>query len=104
MLGNGAIDFVSAVPSRRYLLEITQHRIGGFGKIAGAPPDIYHSYLGLAALATMGDGDLKEFDVGLCCTKETAGKIERARDGLVEGFRERHGSSWDDDGFWGSGS
>jgi geranylgeranyl transferase type-1 subunit beta len=102
MLGDGALDFVSAAPSRRYLLEITQHTIGGFGKTAGAPPDIYHSYLGLAALATMGDGDLKEFDVGLCCTKETAGKIEKARDGLVDAVSEKAGDSWDSDDFWGS--
>jgi geranylgeranyl transferase type-1 subunit beta len=82
-------------PSRQYLLDITQHAIGGFGKVAQAPPDIYHSYLGLAALATMGDDDLKDFDVGLCCTMDTTRKIEKARDGLLQrGFCD-----WDDD-FW----
>lgn len=85
----------SVAPSRRYLFDITQHAIGGFGKVGGAPPDIYHSYLGLAALATMGDEDLKEFDVGLCCTLETTRKIEKARDGLLQG-RDR---DWED-GFW----
>jgi len=46
------------MPIRRYLLDKTQHRIGGFGKLPGDPPDIYHSYLGLAALALFGlDGD-----------------------------------------------
>lgn len=91
---NGQFN-VSVDPSRRYLFDITQHIIGGFGKVGGAPPDIYHSYLGLAALATMGDGDLKEFDVGLCCTMETTRKIEKARDSLLRGG----GSGWDDE-FW----
>ncbi|RBR22342.1 uncharacterized protein FIESC28_04536 [Fusarium coffeatum] len=62
MLGNTSI--INVLPSRRYLLDVTQHRIGGFSKAVGGPPDMYHSYLGLAALATMGDPDLKEFDVG----------------------------------------
>lgn len=100
MLGDGALDFISAAPSRRYLLEITQHRIGGFGKTAGAPPDIYHSYLGLAALAIMGDADLKDFDVALCCSKETTGKIEKARDGLLELTRNEDQDGWHKDGFW----
>ena len=40
------------MPVRRYLLESTQHVIaGGFGKLPGDPPDIYHSYMALAALA-----------------------------------------------------
>ncbi|KIL93050.1 Protein prenylation [Fusarium avenaceum] len=62
MLGNSSI--INVTPSRRYLLDVTQHRIGGFSKAVGGPPDMYHSYLGLAALGTMGDDDLKEFDVG----------------------------------------
>lgn len=86
---------VNIGPSRRYLFDITQHTIGGFGKVAGAPPDIYHSYLGLAALATMGDGDLKEIDTGLCCTLETTRKIENARKGLLQDWD----GNWDD-GFW----
>lgn len=91
---DGEFD-ISVGPSRRYLLEITQHAIGGFGKVAGAPPDVYHSYLGLAALATMGDEDLKEIDAGLCCTLETTRKIERARECLLQGYE----GGWDD-GFW----
>lgn len=31
---------------------------------------------------------LKEFDVLLCCSTETVGKIEAARDGLFETGRE----------------
>ncbi|KAH0600340.1 hypothetical protein MHUMG1_01336 [Metarhizium humberi] len=87
---------VNIPPSRQYLLDVTQHRIGGFSKHAGGPPDLYHSYLGLAALALMGDTDLKEFDVGLCCSKETVRKIELARAGL---FGNRKGD-FDGDGFW----
>ena len=98
----GAPFTVSIAPSRRYLLEITQHRIGGFSKMAGAPPDIYHAYLGLAALATMGDEDLKEFDVGLCCSKDTTRKIEEARDGLLNRSGRDARNGWADDGFWSS--
>lgn len=88
---------VNIAPSRKYLLDITQHRIGGFSKTAGGPPDLYHSYLGLAALALMGDADLKPFDVGLCCSRETIRKIELARDGLLVGKK-----GFDGDGFWDS--
>lgn len=93
----GAQFDVSIGPSRRYLLDITQHAIGGFGKVAGAPPDMYHSYLGLAALATMGDEDLKDFDVGLCCTLETTRKIEKAREGLFAGNNVWNDSFWKDE-------
>ncbi|KAK5991770.1 Geranylgeranyl transferase type-1 subunit beta-like protein [Cladobotryum mycophilum] len=93
-------------PSRNYILEITQHRIGGFSKAVGGPPDIYHSYLGLAALSMMGEPDLKELDVGLCCSKESVRRIERAREGLLEGLR-RQGQGqdgWGTDEFWGKTS
>ena len=60
---------------------------------------MYHSYLGLAALATMGDPDLKEFDAGLCCTQETTRKLIRARDGLLESTRGDR-ETWSSDGFW----
>ncbi|KZF24611.1 geranylgeranyl transferase type I beta subunit [Xylona heveae TC161] len=39
--------------ARNHLLEKTQHLIGGFGKITGDPPDLIHSYLGLAALGVV---------------------------------------------------
>ncbi|KAJ4244394.1 geranylgeranyl transferase type-1 subunit beta [Fusarium torreyae] len=97
MLGNSSIINVS--PSRRYLLDITQHRIGGFSKAVGGPPDMYHSYLGLAALATMGDGDLKEFDVGLCCSQETTRKIQMAREGLLESTKGEK-KAWSGNNFW----
>lgn len=87
---------ISVAASKRHLVEVMQHQIGGFSKTAGAPPDMYHSYLGLAALAIVGDEDLKEFDAGLCCTKATADKIARARDALLASSS----SGWGDDGFW----
>lgn len=91
-------SFISTAPSRKFLLDKAQHRIGGFSKVAGGPPDLHHSYLGLAALATMGDAELKEFDVGLCCSKETTRKIELAREGLLRTASE--GSNGWEDGFW----
>ncbi|KAM0339910.1 hypothetical protein ACHAPU_010742 [Fusarium lateritium] len=97
MLGNSSI--INVNPSRRYLLDVTQHRIGGFSKAVGGPPDMYHSYLGLAALATMGDDDLKEFDVGLCCSQATTRKIQRARDGLLESTKGET-KAWRSDDFW----
>ena len=50
--------------------------VGGFGKIAGDPPDIYHSYLGLAALALHHEPGLKEFDPALCITKDAKQYLE----------------------------
>lgn len=97
MLGNDTV--VNVAPARRYILDITQHHIGGFAKAVGRPPDIYHSYLGLAALANMGESTLKEFDSGLCCSKETTRKIERAREGLL-GRAKETSKAWGNDGFW----
>ncbi|KAH8173682.1 prenyltransferase and squalene oxidase repeat domain-containing protein [Sarocladium implicatum] len=91
------VSFMKRDPSRSYLLGITQHRIGGFSKTHGGPPDIFHSYLGLAALAVMGKDGFKEFDEGLCCSQEISQKIALAREGLRE--REQR-VQWKDDGFW----
>lgn len=101
MLGNSS--FIDIPGSRKYILDITQHRIGGFSKAVGGPPDIYHSYLGLATLAIMGESELKEFDVGLCCSKETSRKVLRARQGLLERTGDENGG-WDGDGFWDDGN
>lgn len=55
---------------RKYLLEKTQHPIlGGFGKFPGDLPDLYHSYLGLAALSLAGGEQVKELDGGMCLSK-----------------------------------
>jgi len=42
-------------------------------------PDIYHSYLGLAALATMKDKSLKLLDPALCISISQKEKIEKLR-------------------------
>ncbi|KAF2769333.1 geranylgeranyl transferas-like protein type i beta subunit [Teratosphaeria nubilosa] len=61
---------------RRYLLGKTQHPVlGGFGKFPGDLPDLYHSYLGLAALSLAGDKDVKELDGGMCLSKEARAKL-----------------------------
>ncbi|KAL8773118.1 MAG: hypothetical protein Q9209_001794 [Squamulea sp. 1 TL-2023] len=78
---------------RRYLLEKTQHRIGGFGKLAGDVPgrgvnassivpslsrlDIMHSCLGLAGLAGMGEPDLEPYDPSLCLSIKAKQRLER---------------------------
>ncbi|TLD14682.1 hypothetical protein PspLS_10969 [Pyricularia sp. CBS 133598] len=68
--------------ARRFLMEKTQHMIGGFSKHPGGPPDVYHAYFGLSALAVLGEPGLKPFDVGLCVSKDTIAKIEVGRRGL----------------------
>ncbi|EFW99891.1 geranylgeranyl transferase type 1 beta subunit [Grosmannia clavigera kw1407] len=85
-LHQGTIDDREVIePSRRFLLEKMQHVIGGFSKCPGGPPDLYHSYLGLAALATMGEPSLKSFDPVLCISSDTVKKIEVARQRLLSG-------------------
>ena len=100
LLGQGAL--VDRAPARRFLIEKTQHLIGGFAKHPGDPPDVYHGYLGLAALATMagqqqkeeggegvkeGEGEREEglgrFDPRLCVGIEASARIARARDALL---------------------
>jgi geranylgeranyl transferase type-1 subunit beta len=61
---------------RRYLLENTQHPVlGGFGKFPGDLPDLYHSYLGLAALSLAGGEGVKEVDAGMCVSREARGRL-----------------------------
>jgi geranylgeranyl transferase type-1 subunit beta len=62
--------------NRRYLYEKTQHPIGGFGKKVGDPPDLYHSYLGLAALSIMGDKQLKPVDSTACFSVNACRHLE----------------------------
>jgi geranylgeranyl transferase type-1 subunit beta len=73
----GYPDLIDQDPIRRWLLERTQHFIGGFGKLPGDPPDIFHSYLGLFTLAMLGDARLKEVDPALCISKEVKEHLER---------------------------
>lgn len=71
-----AADLTARLPLRRYLLEKTAHcGLGGFGKLAGDLPDIYHSCLGLAALSLTGDEDLKPLDASMCISKEAKGRL-----------------------------
>ena len=72
--------------SRRFLLTQTQHVIGGFAKTPGGAPDIYHSYLGLASLATHGDPALKPFDPAMSVSVDTVRAIEAGRRGLLRGL------------------
>lgn len=78
-----AADPAATQAQRRFLLEKTQHIIGGFGKHPGSPPDVGHACLGLAALATMGDPALKKLDASLCVSVDAVRRVERARRGLL---------------------
>lgn len=80
---NNTVDPAALRAQRDFLLDKTQHAVGGFGKRPGDPPDIYHSSLGLAALATMGYPGLKRFDPGLCVSADTVRKIEKGRRALL---------------------
>ncbi|PQE25250.1 prenyltransferase and squalene oxidase protein [Rutstroemia sp. NJR-2017a WRK4] len=77
MLGHS--DLINKDGARRFLLEKTQHMIGGFGKTPGNPPDIYHSYLGLAILAALKEPGLKELDSALCISVEAKKNLEELR-------------------------
>ncbi|TVY85943.1 Geranylgeranyl transferase type-1 subunit beta, partial [Lachnellula willkommii] len=79
MLGEDKSKLVNSKAIRRFLFEQTQHRIGGFGKYPGNPPDIYHSYLGLAALAVMKEPGIKPFDSALCVSKQQRERITQQR-------------------------
>ncbi|KAI9781410.1 MAG: hypothetical protein M1839_006004 [Geoglossum umbratile] len=63
------ISLINADANRRFLLKYTQRDvIGGFGKLPGHPPDILHSYLGLAALSIMEEPGLLSLDPTMCIT------------------------------------
>ncbi|MCJ1373480.1 hypothetical protein MMC20_004708 [Loxospora ochrophaea] len=67
---------ISITLNTRYLLEKTQHIVGGFGKLPGDPPDILHSSLGLAALSLMGSSGLKPVEPSLCISVEARERLE----------------------------
>ncbi|KAG8156747.1 hypothetical protein KVR01_013352 [Diaporthe batatas] len=87
------VDPHALAAARAFLLDKTQHAIGGFGKRAADPPDIYHSSLGLFALATMGDPSLKQVDAGLAVSVDTVRKIEAGRRGLLRRARGHGGKA-----------
>ncbi|KUL83654.1 hypothetical protein ZTR_11047 [Talaromyces verruculosus] len=60
------IPLLDASGVRHYLLDKTQHIIGGFGKSVGEVPDIYHAYLGLISLALINEPGLEKADPVLC--------------------------------------
>jgi len=63
--------------NRRFLLEKTQHFIGGFAKlpVPGTPPDILHSFMGLASLALMREEGLNRLDPTLCISMQAKERL-----------------------------
>lgn len=61
---------------QRYLLQKTQHpALGGFGKFPGDLPDLYHSYMGLAALGLTHVEGLKAVDGTMCISEEATARL-----------------------------
>ncbi|ORY00020.1 geranylgeranyl transferas-like protein type i beta subunit [Clohesyomyces aquaticus] len=72
----GHLELVNKKPIRRWLLDKTQHIVGGFGKLPGYPPDIYHSYLGLITLSMFGETGLQDVDPALCISTRAKEHLE----------------------------
>ena len=72
----GHLHIINSTPVRRWLLDRTQHMVGGFGKVPGDPPDIYHSYLGLFVLAILGEAGLQNVDAALCISERAKRHLE----------------------------
>ncbi|KAI4869172.1 terpenoid cyclases/Protein prenyltransferase [Hypoxylon rubiginosum] len=99
MLGEGQV--VDRDPARKFMLEKTQHLIGGFAKHPGGPPDVYHAYLGLAALATMAGEEsggkeegLGRFDPRLCVSREASERVAKAREALLAPPEDESDDDW----------
>ncbi|EEA22763.1 geranylgeranyl transferase type-1 subunit beta [Talaromyces marneffei ATCC 18224] len=60
------IPLIDVSGVRHYLLDKTQHIVGGFGKSVGEAPDLYHAYLGLISLALINEPGLEAADPALC--------------------------------------
>ncbi|KAL4808545.1 terpenoid cyclases/protein prenyltransferase alpha-alpha toroid [Aspergillus unguis] len=67
----GRLSLIDADRNRRYLLEKTQHFVGGFGKGVGELPDLLHSYFGMVSLAFQDEQGLDSVDPALCATRRT---------------------------------
>ncbi|KAF3906054.1 hypothetical protein ABW21_db0207203 [Orbilia brochopaga] len=67
---------LDAESNREFLLEETAHAIGGFGKWAGAPPDVLHSCLGLVSLALTREEGMNRADSALCAPLQTRERLE----------------------------
>lgn len=55
---------------------MAHHALGGFGKHAGDLPDLYHSYLGLAALSLLGEKKLKPLDGTMCISVDAHHRLD----------------------------
>ncbi|KAI0114148.1 terpenoid cyclases/Protein prenyltransferase [Nemania sp. FL0031] len=97
----GESNLINREPARRFILEKTQHRIGGFAKHPGGPPDVYHAYMGLAALATMagaeGEPGLRLFDPRLCVSADAAARMAKAREAMLRPAENTDDSNSDGD-------
>ncbi|EEQ88660.1 protein farnesyltransferase/geranylgeranyltransferase type-1 subunit alpha [Blastomyces dermatitidis ER-3] len=71
-----SLNVINAEAGRRYLLEKTQHIIGGFGKCVGDPPDLLHSYLALASLGLLGEAGIASVDPTFCTSKRARQHLE----------------------------
>lgn len=87
----GYPEIINQQPIRRWLLDKTQHIVGGFGKVTGDPPDLYHSFLGLMVLAMFGEPELQKVDAALCITERARKHLESLswRTALLAGTREK---------------
>jgi len=72
----GRLDLVDTDEVLRFLLERAQHVVGGFGKYPGDPPDVYHSFFGLATMAMLGHEDVKGLHAVTCVPEETVAWLE----------------------------
>jgi geranylgeranyl transferase type-1 subunit beta len=94
----GEDNLINHASARRFILEKTQHLIGGFSKHPGGPPDIYHAYMGLAALGTMagvdGEPGLAKFDPRLCVGADAAARMAQAKESILN--PRRHTDNMDD--------
>jgi geranylgeranyl transferase type-1 subunit beta len=72
----GKLDVFNTSKAQQYLLQMTQHRIGGFSKYPDDPPDIFHSYMGLAALSMLGHQELKPIHPAACMSMDAVQYLE----------------------------
>ncbi|KAL2795852.1 terpenoid cyclases/protein prenyltransferase alpha-alpha toroid [Aspergillus keveii] len=89
----GKLPLVDAAGNRQYLLEKTQHLVGGFGKGVGEPPDLLHSYFGMVSLAFQGEQGLDRIDPALCATHRTVQQLQYTPSAPNRSHEELHISS-----------
>jgi len=93
LLGQGRANALhDPAALRSYLLTLTQHPVmGGFSKFPGDKwADLYHSYLGLAALSLAStqeereEDGVKELDAGMCVSVDARSRLEGIWMGMQE--------------------